>query len=324
MILWVDGADPDWQTEKARCSPPGGEDGDSENRYRDWGLLPYWFRGIERFAPWARRIHFVTWGHVPGFLNMNAPKLHVVRHEDFIPSEFLPTFNSHTIELNIHRIPGLAEHFVYFNDDMFLLRPAAQTDFFQDGLPCTCGREEPWVFRGKVGIWSHAAANDLGIINRHFSKREAVKAHGKTYRHGRWQDALCTLALERLFPDAFTGFPNLHAPNPYRKQTFEEVWEAEPELLRQTCFHRFRARSDVNQWLCLWWQVASGAFRPCEVDNLVLDASQENIGLICDAIVGQKHTFLCVNDPGGDAEASAAGLRGAFEKLLPEKSGFEL
>lgn len=326
VILWVDGADPAWLAQKRCHLPPAAKDSACEGRYRDWGLLPYWFRSVEKYAPWVRKIHFVTWGHVPAFLNRNAPKLHVVRHDEFIPAEYLPTFSSHTIELNIHRIPELAEHFVYFNDDMFLLRPVAENDFVRDGLPCTCGCEEPWIFHGEVGTWSHAAANGLGIINRHFSKREAVAKHRKKYlaRCNRWQDNVRTLALQTLFPDHFTGFCNLHAPAAYRKQTFEAVWAAEPKLLRETCAHRFRAAEDVNQWVFLWWQVASGAFSPCTVDNLVLSASQETIGLICETIEKQEHTFLCINDPGGDVEALAAQLRSSFEKLLPEKSTFEI
>ena len=135
VITWVDGSDPAWLAEKAKYLPPAERDSNSPNRNRDWGLLPYWFRSIEKFAPWARTVHFVTWGHVPEFLDLEAPRLHVVRHEEFIPAEYLPTFSSHAIEMHLHRIPGLAEHFIYFNDDMFLLRPMQETDFFRDGLP---------------------------------------------------------------------------------------------------------------------------------------------------------------------------------------------
>ena len=79
-----------------------------------------------------RKVHFVTWGHIPQWLNTKHPKLNIVCHEDFIPQKFLPTFNSHTIEWNFHRIPGLTEQFVYFNDDMFLLKPVYMEDFFKD------------------------------------------------------------------------------------------------------------------------------------------------------------------------------------------------
>ena len=179
VILWVDGSDPAWLEEKSKYTPPAAKDSNSANRYRDWGLLPYWFRCIEKHAPWVRKVHFVTWGHVPAFLNLNAPKLHVVKHTDFIPAEYLPTFSSHAIEMNIHRIPDLAEHFIYFNDDMFLLRPMTEEDFFRNGFPCTCGREVPWAFNGNVGIWEHAVANNLGFINKHFSKRKPSATMGR-------------------------------------------------------------------------------------------------------------------------------------------------
>ncbi len=323
VIAWVDGSDPDWQAEKEKFVPSGADAG-GDHRYRDWRLLPWWFRAVERFAPWVEKIHFVTWGHVPRWLNLEHPKLRVVRHSDFIPAEYLPTFSSHVIESNLHRIPGLSEEFVYFNDDMFLLRPLEETDFFRGGLPCTCGCEVPWVFDCEVGIWSHAAANGLGVINRHFNKRAAVKQHGRKFLSLRWQDCVRTLALDILFPDFFTGFRNVHGPSALTKQAFREVWAAEEELLRATCSHRFRDATDVNQWVFLWWQVAKGGFCHQVADNLVLCPSVENIASLCDAIENQRHGSLCIQDPGGDVEMLAEKLRASFERLLPEKSGFEL
>ncbi len=76
---------------------------------------------------------------------MNHPKLHIVKHEDYIPKEFLPAFNSHVIEMYLHRIKGLSERFVYFNDDMFMIRPLCQTDFFKDGKPCDMLAFQPVV-----------------------------------------------------------------------------------------------------------------------------------------------------------------------------------
>ena len=150
VVLWVDGSDPAWQAEKAKYQGKALDDSNSANRFRDWGLLPYWFRAVERFAPWVRKIHFVTCGQVPEFLNTEHPKLHLVKHSDFMPPEALPTFSSHAIEMNIHRIPGLAEHFVYFNDDMFLIRAVKQENFFRDGLPCTYGGEYPIELVGNI------------------------------------------------------------------------------------------------------------------------------------------------------------------------------
>lgn len=328
VILWVNGADPAWLAQKKIYLPPEAVDSDSPNRYRDWGLLPYWFRAIETYTPFVRTVHFVTWGHIPAFLNLNAPKLHVVRHDEFIPQEYLPTFSSHTIEMNLHRIPGLAEHFIYFNDDMFLLRQMQEADFFRNGLPCTYGGEIPWQFHGHVGIWEHAVANNLGVINSHFPKREAVRNHGKKYmdRCYRWKDNIRTLVLQKLYPDYFTGFKNLHAPAAYRKQTFREVWDAEPELLHSTCKDKFRSYGNVNQWVCLWWQVASGNFAPYMVDNLVSCIREDTIDELCRCITQQRHSMICLNDPEGAVDFGALSLRlqNAFKTILPDKSAFEL
>ena len=327
VVLWVDGNDPEWQAQKAKYQGKTVNDGNSVNRFRDWGLMPYWFRGVERFAPWVRRVHFVTCGHVPAFLNLDAPKLHHVKHSDYIPAAYLPTFSANTIEMNVHRIPGLAEHYIFFNDDMFLLRPMPERAFFREGLPCTFGGEVPAAFRGSPGIWQHLIANDLRVINNHFSKPEQVRQFGKKYasRAYPWKDNLRTKLLERLYPENFLGFKNLHAPAAFLKSTLETLWREEPELLEAVSARRFRSNEDVNQWLALWWQVAAGEFSPFMTDNVVEACTESSADRLCGLISGQKHDMICINDPSGDIpfEALSAKLKAAFETILPEKSSFE-
>jgi len=113
VMIWVDGNDPEWQKEKAKYDGSVVTTANSEVRYRDWDNLQYWFRAVEKYAPWVNKIHFVTWGHIPKWLDTTNPKLNIVKHSDFIPEEYLPTFSSHTIELNLHRIEGLAEIFQF-------------------------------------------------------------------------------------------------------------------------------------------------------------------------------------------------------------------
>ena len=327
VVLWVDGNDPAWLTEKRKYQSVIVDDSNAPNRFRDWGLMPYWFRAIETFTPWVRKVHFVTCGHVPSWLNLDHPKLHHVKHEDYIPREYLPTFSANTIEMNIHRIPGLADHFVFFNDDMFVTRPMTEQDFFRNGLPCSYGAEVPAQFLGNPGIWQHLIANDLRTVNNHFQKREQVRLYRKKYVNCayRWQDNLRTRAVEQLFPEVFLGFKNLHAPAAFRKQTLEEIWCAEPELLHQTSTRRFRSNDDVNQWLAIWWQIASGTFEPYVVDNVVEDVTATTIDALCGMISNQTHDMVCVNDPTGevDFETLSERLRQAFDSILSQKSGFE-
>jgi hypothetical protein len=111
VLPWVNGDDPEWLAQFDLHTPE--IFGDKRKcRYRDWGNLQYLFRAFERCTPWVRKIHFVTWGHLPGWLNVAHEKLNIVRHSDFLPHENLPVFSSHPIEINMHRIASLADRFV--------------------------------------------------------------------------------------------------------------------------------------------------------------------------------------------------------------------
>ena len=165
VITWVDGSDPAWLEEKSKYQPESDITTDASiRRYRDWGTLKYLFRGVESYAPWVRKVFFITWGHVPNWLDLSAPKLEVVKHEDYIPREYLPTFSSHPIELNMHRIEGLSEHFVYFNDDMYITQPIAPTLFFRNGLPVLPPQLHGILPRGDTGVMAHVYVNNISAI----------------------------------------------------------------------------------------------------------------------------------------------------------------
>ena len=135
VITWVDGSDKKWLEEKRKYDNSIDVD-DSINRYRDWDNLKYWFRGVEKFAPWVNKIYFITYGHLPKFLNTSHEKLVIVNHEDFIDKKNLPLFNSNAIEFNLKNINDLSENFVLFSDDVFILDKVKTTDFFKNDLPC--------------------------------------------------------------------------------------------------------------------------------------------------------------------------------------------
>lgn len=176
VVTWVDGNDPVWQAEKAKYSPS--KNADNRNvRFRDWDNMQYWFRAVEKFAPWVNKVHFVTYGHLPKWLNTNNPKLNIAKHSDFIPKEYLPTFSSRTIEFNLHRIKGLAERFVYFNDDMFLLKPVKRELFFagKDCLPTDFAITSTLSVTDKKDTVQYAKFNNIVILNSHFDKKEQMK-----------------------------------------------------------------------------------------------------------------------------------------------------
>lgn len=136
VYTWVDYNDPAFQAQ-LRVFRPNTADlsGAVPARFEDHDELRYSLRSVETFAPWVRRVHIVTNGQCPPWLNLENSKVSWVKHEQILPSEVLPTFNSHVIESALHLIPGLSDHYVYFNDDVLLGAPASPTTFFtENGL----------------------------------------------------------------------------------------------------------------------------------------------------------------------------------------------
>lgn len=322
VIPWVDGNDPLWLTEKRAYS---NEKGDARpNRYRDWGNLQYLFRGIDKFLPWIRTVHFVTWGHLPEWLDPNCPKLHIVNHKDYIPEEYLPVFSSHPIEMNFHRIDGLAEHFIYANDDMFFLQPMNRETFFAGGYPVDSAIQNVLQFRRVDGI-DHIVANNLTYLNKNINKRKSMIKHLDKHFSYKYRISV----LNNLYLLAFsnyTGFVDYHIPYAYLKSTFTDLWDKEPEALDATCRSRFRSNADVNQWLARYWQLASGTFVPCAPDRGCLLSIGPDDPVIEDVILNQKHPMVCLSDddPDLDFEYEKSFVISLFEQVLPEKSSFEL
>ena len=326
-MLSVNNADPAWQAQK-RSFMPDTAYGDKVERYRNWRLMRYWFRGVEQYAPWVRRIHFVTWGHLPTWLNTEHPKLHVVRHEDYLPAEMLPTFNSSLLEIYVHKIPGLAEQFVLFNDDMFLLGELKPEFFFKGGKPCDMLALQPVVANPANPGMSHVFLNNMLVLAKYFTKRQCMKAHPGNFFHVGYPPLyFCYNLLETLYPQ-LTGLYTVHGPSPFCKRTFEELWEKEGEYLRSLSHNRFRADSDVNQYLFREWQKLSGDFHPQNVQKsfryFEIKEPAENEKLI-HAVSEGAYRIVCVNDVGPvkHEDEVKRQLLQAFERRLPKRSEFE-
>lgn len=322
VIPWVDGNDPLWQNEKCAYSSDSGDA--RVNRYRDWDNLQFLFRGIEKFLPWVRTVHFVTWGHIPDWMNSACPKLHIVNHKDYIPEEYLPVFSSHPIEMNFHRIEGLADHFIYANDDMFFLQPMEREDFFVGGYPVDSAVQNVLQFHRVDGI-DHIVANNLTYLNTNFNKRKTMKDHFGKWFSLKYKTALFNNAYLLAFSN-FTGFVDYHIPYAYLKSTFELLWEKEWDALDKTCRHRFRSKEDVNQWLARYWQFAAGWFVPCMPNRGGLLSIGPDDKVIKDVIVNQKYPMVCLSDddPNLAFEYEKSYLIDLFLQILPEKSSFEL
>ena len=328
VIPWVDGNDPEWRKRKNAFVGTNAED-ERDERYRDWDLLRFWFRGVEQYAPWVRYIWFICDQEPPKWLNKEHPKLRIVRHEDYLPEEYRPAFSSHPIELNLHRIGGLSEHFVYFNDDTFLMQPLTEDFFFKKGLPCDCALlntiptddlvKEP---NGRIFTMF---LNNASYINRDYDFRQCLRKNLWKWLHPCYGKDLIRNMMLCTWP-RFVGSVEPHLPQAFLKDSFREAWKQDFDILDQTCRHHMRNDLDVNQWLIRLRQIMEGKFivrKPIRNSAYILGVDNKQV---CKIIREQALPMICLHDGMMDErvfQKAKPELREAFEAILPEPSTFE-
>lgn len=220
VFSWVDGSSSDFQRERAKRMEAYvvGEGDESEARFRQIDELKYALRSVYLFAPWVRRIFIATDSPAPDWL-VDHPRVTLMRSADFFPdTSALPTHNSHAVESQLHHIPGLAEHFLYSNDDMFFGRPVGPELFFSPG-----------------GITKFIEA----------STRIGLGENNPT-RSGFENAARVNRALLRDRFGKVTTRHLEHTAAPLRKSVMAELEAEFPEDFARTAASRFRSATDIS------------------------------------------------------------------------------
>lgn len=334
VVMWVDGNDLSWQDRM--LSYKGTSEQSNPTRFRDWNIFKYWFRSIERFAPWVHRVFLITDNQIPSWININHSKLKIIDHKDFIPAEYLPTFNSHTIELNIHRIEGLSEHFVVFNDDTFINAPITPEYYFKNGLPCDAPFEHiftPRCYFPEVDMWGINIIEfcDTQVVNAHFNRKEVTKANPKGWygSYLGWKYRLQAYLIRLFGRTEFQHFYSPHNERPFLKSIFEKAWKEEDRMLCNSCT-RFRENVSLNLYFMRYWQLASNKFYPENsiLQKQVVQLATSSLSLLESKLNDTNIKSLCVNDSSlcdyEDYMQAKPLVRNLFEKKLPHKSSFEL
>lgn len=326
VIYWVDGNDEKWQQKRQRyCTQKRQDNG--TNRYRDWNNLQYLFRGIEKFASWVNKIYFISDMQIPDWLNTEHPKLKIIDHKDYIPEKYLPTFSSHPIELNLHRIAELSDQFIVFNDDCFLTNYIQKEDFFVNGLPKDIFMEYPIMCGGNTIAFPNILANDFNLIGKYYDRKEYKKRLRNkilTPKYGAY--FFYNLLLYIIPYPRFFGVLTPHFARPYLKSSFTEIWEKEEVILDNACMNKFRDSKDVNIYLFRIWNLMKGNFIPGNIFKIgkafMIKTDDEQV---YKAITKQKYKLICLNDECKDEEFEAVkeNVIKSFNKIFPEKSSYE-
>ena len=334
VVTWLDSSDPVWQEQYDEYKGISSKGDASSARFRDWDLFRYWFRSVEANAPWMNKVFLVTNGTFPKWINPNHPKLVLVKHSDYIPKKFLPTFNSCTIELHMNKIKGLSEHFVYFNDDCYINAPITPDYYFREGLPCDTNEETFFNVPkydpiGKFYIYMSVLSN-IGVINSYFNRGKVWKQSLRRWLglHLGMKGFFTSLFITLSRSSRFVGFRNLHIEQPYLKSVFEEAWSKEKDMLEQSCT-RFREEVILNPYFFRYWQLASNRFYPvCRNSVRKYRTVKKEMPQILDSIMNSRIKSLCINDTPNctdeEFEQYKSAIVDQFEKKYPRKSSFEL
>lgn len=305
VYLWVDGNDLAWQA-KRNALIGAAEESSSVNckgRYANNDELKFSLRSIEQHAPWIRKIFIVTDNQTPDWLDTSNPRVEIVDHSTILSPESLPCFNSCVIEHHLWKIPGLAEHFLYANDDMLLGREVKVQDFFtSEGMPIVRLTRKPfrklrWFFRENV----------LRKPLRNYSKKIALAAR----------------LVEERFGVYFTGMPH-HNIDAYLKSDLRHVAE---EVLREEFLsnsrHKKRSDDDVQRvafsYIALAERRALLRYVTCKESMIVRIHKSKDYA----KFLKHRPTFFCMNDSEYANSQHRTTARAFLEKIFPQKSPFE-
>lgn len=281
VITWVDGANSQYKKkiQQAHEALYPGEQIEA-GRYRDNGELRYALLSLNTYAPWLRSIHLVTDGQRPSWLKKDHPKIRLVDHTDCIPAEYLPTYNSHVIEAFLHRLPGLAEHYIYFNDDVFLGRPTQKSDFFTaNGLPLCFMDWRP--------------LREFG-----YSWRESP-------HNSSWRNVIKYLQQQGLTTARDKGFITAHGPFPQTVANARDAFAFYEDFILSFAANRFRTKNEAAfychaapMWLYRQKRIILCDERYYYVQNGQVDRNAYYRALLHSKESSAAPLFFCINDTG--------------------------
>jgi hypothetical protein len=303
VYTWVDGADAVWRSAFERHSRLSGrnlgEGAFDEARFRSRDELLYSLRSVWAFAGWARHIFVVTAGQRPRWL-VDHPRVTVVDHADILPADALPTFNSHAIEAALHRIEGLAEHFIYFNDDVFLGRPLRPEFFFTPN-----GLARVFLSRARVP----------GFVDDHSLDVDRAAERGRQL-------------LESRYGRVAGGKP-YHTPFPLLRSVLGDLEDEFPDAVKGTIHSRFRAPTDVSVAASFAQHYALATRRAVlgDLHTEYVHFESDRLDWYLDRIrLGGDVDTFCINEteqPADDSSSREQRVRAFFDDYLPIAAPWE-
>lgn len=298
VYTWVNNEDPEWRErmENNRCSSTTyAAYATDEARFSNHDELYYSVLSVLKYMPWVRHMYIVTDNQIPPWLDkINSSKISIVDHKDIIDEVFLPTFNSHVIEAHLHKIINLAEHFIYFNDDVFVGRPLLPSHFFKSNgiasLFVAHKSLKKMRLKGRPTPTLSASFNSIDIL-QHFG--------------------------------AQVDNPLIHTYVPLCKTTYEYLWLHFDKQI--TCFlnNKFRSDNDLNMatFLVPWLNYFLGKAYPqrdiCYYFNIRSPSAVDYYKTIQGAVdTDMMPHSICANDFNSISHNKIANYEAKLQDML--------
>ena len=306
VYTWVDGSDAEWLRQKnCMMGITGPGLGTEDARYRNRDELKYSLRSLAFSTNFVRKVFVVTNGQVPEWLNLGNERIELVRHSEIFRdvNQSLPTFNSHAIETNIHRIKGLSERYIYLNDDFLFLGRNSSSNYF--------------TFTGKPRVF----LNEWDSLWPPYLDNPYFSAANSTAE-----------LIEREFGRVVSRVPR-HGPYAQLKSVVDRIESKCEVMLMDTERARFRRTEDISlpASLSLIWLLMSGEGEvgvDVTASTVSLTGKLKMVIALAARSVFRDRMHICVNDTeSGMNRRRQAGitqvLNAFFNDVYPLKSEFE-
>lgn len=304
VYLWVNGNDPQWLAKRNACIGKTEEKSavNCDGRYADNDELKYSLRSIEKYAPWLRRIFIVTDNQVPVWLDTSNARVRIVDHKEIMPDVCLPCFNSAVIEHFLYNIPGLAEHFIYANDDMFINKPVTPETFFgKDGLPIVRFNRRPfrkWTLLFKEKVQGKRLSNYVQTIRN--SAELVEKKYGKYY-----------------------GGKTHHNIDAYLRSDYEHAAKVFEDEIRTTLPNHVRSENDIQRNIYSYVALAEKRAHL----HYVTQRTSFRLHIQNESHYGKLERYnpilFCMNDSQYAKDCDRKRAAAFLDKRFPEKSQYE-
>ena len=252
VITWVDGSEPSYQRKLKEYLS---DDKTLKRQYLQANEINLCIASIVKYAPFIRKIFIVTDKQSPNIDKVkhivSTEKIEIVDHEEIFRNnkEFLPTFNIRSIDALLFKIKDLSEKFIYFNDDMFLVKETKPEDWFLDEKAVLTGNWTKTYNRQPIKTISEKIKNLLKSrpsFNAAQSKAANIVGFQKRY------------------------FKSYHCGRPQIKSIIKDFYDQNPEKLVNQIKYKFRdSRQYMPYSLCWHLLIKKNLFIESSITKLI-------------------------------------------------------